>query len=134
MGAKPSRHLVFTLLALLLTTVEPALAAKGVFQGRVVEGNKREAGKYIYVSARAGYLRRVNIQRCRVRFDASIPASQRVRGASEFLRDSAEVRVTAEQSNNGEWVALEILILKVPEIDQNRLQTWAQLPLSPGRQ
>src|SRR5256885_9239763 len=108
MGAKPSRHLVFTLLALLLTTVEPALAAKGVFQGRVVEGNKREAGKYIYVSARAGYLRRVNIQKCRGRFDASIPASQKGRGASEFLRDNAEVPGTAGTSNHGGLGAVEV--------------------------
>ena len=110
-------------LLLCLGLVLSAFAAKGIFQGRVVEGTKREAGKYIYISARPGYLRRVNIQNCRVRFDAGVPASQRVRSASEFLRDSAEVRVTAEQRDSGEWVAIEVVILKVPEIDRVRLLT-----------
>jgi hypothetical protein len=68
-------------------------------------------------------MRRVNIERCRVQFGAGIAASQRVRSAAESLRDSAEVRVTAEQSANGEWVATDILILKLPEVDKVRLRT-----------
>lgn len=87
----------------------------------VVEGSKREAGKYIYVAAPSGSMRRVNIQNCRVHFDASIPSTQRVRSASESLRETAEVRVTAEQREDGEWVAVDILILKVPRIDKIRL-------------
>ena len=67
-------------------------------------------------------MRRVNIQSCRVRFDAGIPASQRVRSATESLRESAQVRVTAEQRDNGEWVATDILILKLPEVDKLRFQ------------
>ena len=66
-------------------------------------------------------MRRVNIQGCRVHFDAAIPASQRVRSAAESLRESAQVRVTAEQ-REGEWVATDIVILKLPEIDKVRLQ------------
>ena len=67
-------------------------------------------------------MRRVNIQGCRVRFDPGVPASQRVRSAAESLRESAQVRVTAEQKDNGEWVATDILILKLPEVDRVRLQ------------
>lgn len=93
-----------------------------MFQGRVVEGTKREAGRYIYVAGPSGYMRRVNIQRCRVRFDSAIPASQRVRSAAESLKDSAEVRVTAEQGSDGEWVALDIVILKLSAVDQVRLR------------
>jgi len=99
----------------------PAFATKGVFQGRVVEGSKREAGRYIYVAGRGGYMRRVNIQRCRVRFGVDVPPSQRVANASDSLKDSAEVRVTAEQGNDGEWTASEIVILKLPEVDKVRL-------------
>lgn len=101
--------------------VIPAFATKGVFQGLVVEGTKHEAGKYIYVAGPSGSMRRVNIQNCRVRFDAAVPPAQRVRSASESLRDNAEVRVTAEQKQDGEWVAIEIVILKPPAIDKIRL-------------
>jgi len=101
--------------------VLPAFATKGVFQGLVVEGTKHEAGRYIYVAGPSGLMRRVNIQNCRVRFDPAVPAGQRVRSASESLRDSAEVRVTAEQKQNGEWVATEIVILKLPAVDKIRL-------------
>jgi hypothetical protein len=66
-------------------------------------------------------MRRVNIQKCRVRFGADVPPSQRVANASESLKDSAEVRVTAEQGNDGEWVASDIVILKLPAIDKARL-------------
>jgi len=107
---------------LCLAVAIPVLATKGIFQGRVVEGTKHEAGRYIYVAGRAGYMRRVNIERCRVQFAASVAASERVRSAAESLRDSAEVRVTAEQSANGEWVATDILILKLPEVDKVRLR------------
>lgn len=66
-------------------------------------------------------MRRVNIQKCRVRFGADVPPSQRVANAFESLKDSAEVRVTAEQGNDGEWVASDIVILKLPAINKARL-------------
>jgi hypothetical protein len=117
----PSKLLIPTAILLILAVNAPLFATPGMFQGRVVEGNKREAGKYIYVEGRGGSMRRVNIQSCRIRFDASIPASQRVRSAAESLRESAQVRVMANQKDNGEWVATDITILKLPEIDHVRL-------------
>ena len=108
-------------LAVVLTAL-PLFATKGVFQGLVVEGTKKEAGRYIYVAGRGGYMRRVNIQRCRVLFAADVPPSQRVASASESLKDSAEVRVTAEQGKDGEWMASEIVILKLPAVDKVRLR------------
>jgi hypothetical protein len=116
-----SKLLIPTAILLFLTTSAPLSATQGMFQGRVVEGNKREAGKYIYVEGRGGFMRRVDIRRCRIHFDTSIPASQRVRSAAESLRESAEVRVTADQKANGEWLAADITILKLPEIDHVRL-------------
>lgn len=109
-------------LAILITSALPLCATRGVFQGLVVEGSKREAGKYIYVAGPSGYMRRVNIQRCRVRFDSAIPPSQRMQTAAESLHDSAEIRVTADQRTNGEWIAVEIVILKVAEVDKVRLR------------
>ena len=87
----------------------------------VVEGTQHEAGKYIYVAAPNGSMRRVNIQNCRVRFAPGVPAGQRGRNATESLRGNAQVRVTAEQTQNGEWIATDILILKLPQVDKARL-------------
>jgi len=119
----PRGHCLFRslFLALLVTSALPLFATAGTFQGRVVEGTKREAGRYIYVAGRGGFMRRVNIQKCRVRFGADVPPSQRVASASESLKDSAEVRVIAEQGKDGEWMASEIVILKLPEVDKARL-------------
>ena len=100
----------------------PLFATKGIFQGLVVQGTKREAGKYIYVAGRTGSLRRVNIQRCHVRCGDSVPSSQRLQSAAESLRDNAEIRVTAEEDSRGEWIASDIVILKLPAIDQVRLR------------
>jgi hypothetical protein len=114
---------VISFVVILCFSALPSFATKGIFQGRVVEGTKHEAGKYIYVEAQRGYLRRVNIEKCRVTFDHSIAASQRVRNAAEALRDGAEVRVIAEQRPQGDWVASEIVILKLAAIDHVQLQT-----------
>lgn len=88
-----------------------------------MEGTKHEVGKYIYIAGRSGYLRRVNIQKCQIRFGTGVPAAERVRSASDYLREDAEVRVTADQSENGEWIAIEVLILKLPVLDKTRLLT-----------
>jgi hypothetical protein len=117
-----SDWLLTSLLLTILFGSLPLFATKGVFQGRVVEGSKKEAGRYIYVAGRGGYMRRVNIQRCRVLFGVDVPPSQRVASASESLKDSAEVRVTAEQGKDGEWMASEIVILKLPAVDKVRLR------------
>jgi hypothetical protein len=109
-------------LTLCLFAALPLFATKGIFQGLVVEGTKREAGKYIYVAGKTGYLRRVNIQRCRVRFGDGVPSSQRLQSAAESLRDNAEIRVTADEDSHGEWIASDIVILKLPAVDQVRLR------------
>lgn len=116
-----SDWLLTSILLTILFCSFPVFATKGIFQGRVVEGTKKEAGHYIYVAGRGGYMRRVNIQRCRILFGVDVPPSQRVTSASESLKDSAEVRVTAEQGKDGEWMASEIVILKLPVADKVRL-------------
>ena len=115
-------------LALCLFATLPLFATKGIFQGLVVQGTKREAGKYIYVAGKTGYLRRVNIQRCRVRFGDGVPSSQRLQSAAESLRDNAEIRVTADEDSHGEWIASDIVILKLPAVDQVRLRIYLTAP------
>jgi hypothetical protein len=104
----------------------PVFATKGVFQGMVVEGTKHEAGKYIYIAAPNGSMRRVNIQNCRVRFAPGVQGAQRGRSATESLRDNTQVRVTAEQTEKGEWIATDILILKLPLTRQD----WSFRPMA----
>lgn len=119
------RFRILSVVAFLFCLLVPVslFAIRGVFQGRVVEGTRRETGKYIYVAGPNGYLRRVNIQKCRVRFGDGVSASDRIHSAAEYLRQDAEIRVTADQAENGEWVAVEVLILKLPAIDKASLHT-----------
>jgi hypothetical protein len=118
-----ARALSFIGLLIIGLTCLPTFATSGIFQGRVVAGTQHEAGKYIYVEAQRGYLRRVNIQKCRIVFDRGIAASQHLRNPAEALRDGAEVRVIAEQREQGDWVASEIVVLKLAVIDQVQLRT-----------
>ncbi|HET9743556.1 MAG TPA: hypothetical protein VFQ00_12460 [Terriglobales bacterium] len=110
-----------SLMILCVLLAAPLFATRGMFQGRVVEGTKRELGKFIYVEGPGGMMRRVDIRKCRVRFAPSVPVSERVRNAAEFLHEGAVIRVTADQKQDGEWTAADILILKLPVVDKVRL-------------
>jgi hypothetical protein len=45
-----------------------------------------------------------------------------LQSAAESLRDNAEIRVTADEDSHGEWIASDIVILKLPAVDQVRLR------------
>jgi hypothetical protein len=118
-----SRFCSAAVLLVCLSLSLPCFAVRGMFQGRVIEGTQREAGKFIYIAAGAGHLRRVDVRHCHVSFAPSVPSKQRTQTALESLRDSAEVRVVADQLADGEWVAVEITIMRLPLVDQARLLT-----------
>jgi hypothetical protein len=109
---------------LLVCGAPSAFATLGVFQGKVVEGSKREAGTYIYVQGRNGMLRRVNIRSARVRFAEAVAPREKVAKPSEYLLEGAEVLVSAEQNNAGEWQAKEITILRLPRVQKQA--RWAR--------
>src|SRR5262249_36681510 len=102
----------------------------GIFQGLVVQGSSREAGKYIYVQGKNGNLRRVKITDATVTYADSIPVSQRIKSPVECLREHPEVRVTAEQGKDGEWKAREIVILRLSQSRVNVVLRRAQRNLA----
>ena len=102
------------ILIMALSVLSAAAGIVGTFQGEVVEGGREEGRSYLYVRAQAGSMRRVDIEKARVRYDATVPNVLRGKTPVESLRNGVEVRVTAEQGGQGEWTATDILILRVP--------------------
>jgi hypothetical protein len=131
------------LIALSLSIVVPMALAYagivGVFQGRIVHptGMKREEG-ILYVRARNGMARKVKVEKAVVvEYDEDVPKPQRRKSPAESLCDNTLVRVTAEQSEreDGEWKAINILILAEPEPEAGRSQmkktAYLQSPTGP---
>ena len=85
----------------------------GSFRGTIVDAPPANSGsRWIYVQARNGLARKVEISHARVTFDETIPAADRRGDPAEALLPGAEVRVSAEQGTDGEWKASRIEILK----------------------
>lgn len=100
-------------LAVLVLSAWTNAGTPGSFRGTIVDGPQASAGKHwIYVQGRNGMARRVDISRAQVTYDESVPASTRLAKPENALTPGAEVRVTAEQDDNGEWRASRIEILK----------------------
>jgi hypothetical protein len=105
--------------ALLLITVLltlPALGGTpGTFRGKVVEAPAgKEHEGWLYVQGKNRMLRRVAVENARVFYSDDVPAQQREKVPVKGLSEGAEVRVTAEQDEAGEWHAIRIEILKAP--------------------
>ena len=86
----------------------------GIFQGLVIGGSK-DAKSYIYVQGKNGNLRRVKITGARISYADSIPQSQRIKSPVECLSEHPEVKVIAEQGSDGEWMAQEVLIIRLSQ-------------------
>lgn len=99
-------------LILLLSTLVCA-GTPGSFRGKIVEGPHTAAERnWIYVQARNGMIRRVEISHAQVEYDEDVPAASRSRNPQDALKAGAEVRITAEQGSDGEWRASRIEVLK----------------------
>jgi hypothetical protein len=108
-----TRSLAACLLAVALFSSLGQAATQGSFRGTVVEGNKGASpSAWLYVRGRNGSIRRVDISQAAIGYDEAVPADQRKSSAREQLVVGAEVRVTAEQGNDGEWHATRVEILK----------------------
>lgn len=105
------RSLTVIALLLCLHSSSPA-SPVGVFQGELIAGP--HAG-VVFVRSPNGHLRRVQLAKAKVRFDDRIPFSQRTSDPIDALQRGALVRVTAEQDDVGEWLAREIVLLKLGE-------------------
>ena len=104
-------------LLLFVLTLTPCFAATpGTFRGRIVEPPKgKEHEGWLYVQGRNRMLRRVSLAKAEVVYSDQVPPHQREKVPMDGLLAGAEVRVTAEQDESGEWRALRIEILKVAE-------------------
>jgi len=90
-------------------------ATLGSFRGTVVEGNRgNPAQDWLYVRGSNGNIRRVDISHASFGYDDSVSPEQRKPSPREQLIVGAEVRVTAEQSSDGEWRASRVEIVKPP--------------------
>jgi len=94
------------------TALLRAEGTMGVFEGTVVDSPDNQAAKdWLYVQGRNGSLRRVRLAGAKVTFDDAVPRRARSKRPEESLKSSARVRVTAQQDGDGEWRALNIVIL-----------------------
>ena len=105
--------IAFTIVVLLVSAYA---ATAGTFGGTVVQGaGKNPPGKWVYIKARPGTLRRVEVSKARFDYAASIPRAARSAIPVDDLKDGTLVRVTAEQDGAGEWVAQSVLILRIAD-------------------
>jgi hypothetical protein len=103
------------LLVLVVFTADLS-ATPGTFRGKVVEPpSGKEHQGWLYVQGKNKMLRRVALGNAPIFYAANVPENQRERVPTNSLLAGAEVRVTAEQDEAGEWRALRIEILKAPE-------------------
>jgi hypothetical protein len=94
-----------------LTTTLAFAGTPGEFRGVVGEVADR-GPNWIYVEGRNGMIRIVEISSAKVTYDSNFPQSRRRKVAANSLARGAEVRVTAELEDGGNWHASEIEIIR----------------------
>jgi hypothetical protein len=111
--------------AVLLLALLPTLlnAVPGSFRGVIVRGPDDNPG-WIWVKGANGMLRKVGVEGARVVYDTAVPDGDRERQPELSIKSGAEIRVTANQDDDGEWRASKIEILKIksaePVIEPSR--------------
>ncbi len=103
------------LLGALLVMSVAAMAALGIFRGRLVEppAQQSRAG-WIFIQSPKGTLRQVEISKARISYGDDVPLTARSPSPHADLVPGTEVLVTAEQDKTGEWRATEVQILSLP--------------------
>ena len=110
------RRLRLLPLTLLLLSAVVYAGTPGSFRGKIVEGPRAATEKnWIYVQARNGMVRRVEISHAHVEYEEDVPAAKRSRNPQDAVKVGAEVRITAEQGSDGEWKATIVEILSEPD-------------------
>lgn len=83
----------------------------GLFKGKLVR--EQCADSAVFIQARNGSLRRVNVGRAVITYHKDVAASKRSADPKDGLRRAGQVLVTAVQGEDGEWTARKIEILTV---------------------
>jgi hypothetical protein len=104
---------VLGLAFILVMAATPLFAVDGTFRGKVIDppSNVPVTPGWIFVQGRNQALRRVNVSHADIVFSEDVPASERRKCDSECLSPGLEVRITARQDSNGEWLAKRVEIL-----------------------
>ena len=113
----PLKAKIVTVISLVLwLTLSPLSAGTpGTFRGKIIEAPPgKEHQGWLYIQGRNKLLRRVAVENAAVVYADGVPSPQREKVPADALVEGAEVRVTAEQDEAGEWRALRIEILKPP--------------------
>lgn len=96
----------------LLLTSAIAFAALGIFRGQLVEPPPQQSrAGWIFVQSPRGTLRQVEISKAKISYSDEVPTAGRASSPAADLVPGAEVLVTAEMSEAGEWRATEVQIL-----------------------
>ncbi len=101
-------------LVILCLAVAPLilLATSGTFRGTLIDPPSGDNfGKVVYVKARNGMVRKVDISGAVVVYEGSVPQAKREARPSTALKSGVEVRVTAEQGETGDWKATQVEIV-----------------------
>jgi hypothetical protein len=105
-------------LELALSVICPA-AGRGSFRGRIASTAIEHQHQWIYVEAGHRNLRRVDVSRASVRFGDTVAPNRRTAHPADSLARGAEVEVTAEQDNSGEWKASSVRIVGLAASGRN---------------
>ncbi len=107
------KFLAPTAAAVLLITAALLWAdTPGIFRGVVIHGPDMTPG-WMYLKSANGQVRRVGISRAKVVYTDSVPEKERRKMPEESIVTGADVRVTAEQDQKGEWRATRIEIISL---------------------
>ncbi|SRR5690242_14123932 len=87
-------------------------ATPGTFRGVVIASS---VGKHewIYLKSSNGMVRRVGIRNAQVVYSETVPSAERKKVPESSIAPGAELRVTAELDDGGEWRASRIEILSL---------------------
>lgn len=88
---------------------DPSQSTPGTFLGVIVEppGNAQKQG-VLFLRGRNGAVRAVEVTKAEVDWADELPEGDRLGTPYEALRPGSEIRVTANQSPDGQWHAVRI--------------------------
>jgi len=115
-------------LAILLLATTASAGTPGTFRGTLYPGRDTKPG-WVYIVGRNNTLRLVHIAHARISYAEEFPAKLRAGHPARALRPGADVRVTAEQDQKGNWQASKIEIISL----KPRPDTRRHLPEPPTR-
>jgi hypothetical protein len=115
-----------------LLTLPAFAATPASFRGKVIEfpTDKGSPSGLIFVMAKNGALRKVQVGRAHISYDQHIPTRFRHKQPNQSLKHGADIRVEAEENGHGLWRARNIEILGVPGAPAPRAHAKPKLPQS----